>query len=124
MCCLYIILQASGGKGGAVHVWDAETNAHVHKFTGHRDTVSVSMHNMYLTCSSFVAFALTTIYVCRFSMWCVRVSVCLRENVFCFLETQKINKPIECSNSYIRVCVWRCCPFLVYIGSGFSSRQP
>ncbi|CAI8029522.1 U3 small nucleolar RNA-interacting protein 2 [Geodia barretti] len=31
---------ASGGKGGAVHVWDAETNAHIHKFTGHRDTVS------------------------------------------------------------------------------------
>ena len=53
------ILQASGGKGGAVHVWDAETNAHIHKFTGHRDTVSVSMHNnyvVYLKFSGFVAF--------------------------------------------------------------------
>ena len=29
--------------------------------------------------------------------------MCLGENVFCFLETQKINEPIVCSNSRMRV---------------------
>ena len=38
-----IVLQASGGKDGVIHVWNPETNAHIHKFTGHRDTVSVSI---------------------------------------------------------------------------------
>ncbi len=45
-------IQASGGQDRVVHVWDVKTNSHVHTFTGHRDTVSVSAY-MYL-CLHFV----------------------------------------------------------------------
>ena len=44
MTIMYVLyLKVSGGKGGTIHVWDPETNGHIHKFTGHRDTVSVSI---------------------------------------------------------------------------------
>ena len=37
-----VCLKASGGKDTVIHVWSAESNAHIHTFTGHRDAVSVS----------------------------------------------------------------------------------
>ena len=41
--CECALFQVSGGHDGRILVWDAETNTPLHTFTGHRDTVSVSM---------------------------------------------------------------------------------
>ena len=39
----YVALQVSGGKDGSIHVWSIESNNHIHTFTGHRDSISVSL---------------------------------------------------------------------------------
>ena len=39
-------MQASGGHDRVIHVWDVRSNLHLHTFTGHRDTVSVSHMHM------------------------------------------------------------------------------
>ena len=41
--CECALFQVSGGHDGRILVWDADTNTPLHTFTGHRDTVSVSM---------------------------------------------------------------------------------
>lgn len=35
--------QASGGHDKVIHIWDAQSNVHLHTFSGHRGPVSVSL---------------------------------------------------------------------------------